>query len=262
MPPKLLEVQRAFGDAIFRDEARLADHIADNGIAAADRLRIYRNTAFSVLTDALRLVYPSVSRIVGTEFFDGAAAFFIRRHPPTDAYLGNYGGEFAKFLSGFKPASGVRYLADVARFEWALNVAANALDAAAVDPTALASLPPSAHDAVRFVPHSSVSLLELKYPADRIADAVMARDDTAMAAIDLDSGPVWLVVHRGVDGVEARRFGETEWQFMARLCAGAPLGAVTAAYPQVKAGPLLADHLLRGRFCRFSVSRELPEETS
>jgi hypothetical protein len=257
MVPKLHDIQQAFGDSIYADDARLAEHVIDDGIAAADRLRIYRNTAFSVLTDALRLVYPAVSRLVGVEFFDGAAAFFIRRHPPREAYLGNYGREFVTFLSGFGPAASVPYLADVARFEWALNVAANSLDAATVEPATLASLDPADHAAIHFEPHTSVRLLKLTYPADRIADAVMARDDGAMAAIDLDSGPIWLIVHRGVDGVEATRFTELEWQFTEQLLMGRPLGAASAAFPSVDAGTLLANHLLRGRLCRFSVSRPL-----
>jgi hypothetical protein len=196
------------------------------------------------------------------EFFDGAAAFFIRRHPPREAYLGNYGREFATFLSGFRPASSLPYLADVARFEWALNVAANSLDATTVRLASLASLDPADHAAVRFEPHTSVSLLKLTYPADRIADAVMAQDDDAMAAIDLDSGPIWLIVHRAVDGVEATRFTEPEWLLTEQLCVGRPLGAASAAFPRIDAAALLADHFVRGRFSRFSVSRALPGEIS
>lgn len=259
MPPKLHEIQQAFGAAIYADDARVAELMIDDGIAAADRLRIYRNTAFSVLTDALRLVYPAVDRLVGAEFFDGAAAFFIRRRPPRDAYLGNYGAGFPDFLAGFPPATGVAYLPDVARFEWALNVAANAPDAPPVDPAALSALDPVHHGAVRFTPHSSLSLLHLKYPADSIADAVIARDDAAMAAIDLDSGPIWLVTHRGPDGVEARRMSEGEWRFAERLCTNWMLADVIVAFDDVDAGSLLADHLARGRFAGFSISHEQPE---
>jgi hypothetical protein len=230
-----------------------------NGIAAAERLRIYRNTAFSVLTDALRLVYPAVDRLVGAEFFDGAAAVFIRRHPPRDAYLGNYGAEFADFLAGFQPAAGVAYLPDVARFEWALSVAANAPDVPPVNPAALSALDPVHHGAVRFTPHGSVSLLQLRYPADSITDAVMARDDAAMAAIELGSGPIWLVVHRGPDGVEARRLSEGEWRFTEQLCANWMLAAAITAFDDVDVKPLLADHLARGRFAGFSISRKQPE---
>lgn len=254
MQPKLRDVQRAFGDAIFADDARLAEHVIDNGIAAADRLRIYRNTAFSVLTDALRLVYPAVSRLVGMDFFDGAAALFIRRHPPRDAYLGNYGAEFAKFLAGFKPAESVPYLADVARFEWALNIAANTLDAAAIDVAALGAIEPAEHGALRFTPHRSLTLLYLQYPADSIADAVMAGDDAAMAAIDLSSGPVRLVVHRGLGGVEAQRLSEGEWRLTESLCAGKSLATAIAGCDGVDAGSLLGAHLVNGRFADFFVS--------
>ncbi len=256
MKPKLRDVQQAFGDAIYADDARLAEHVIDDGIAAADRLRIYRNTAFSVLTDALRLVYPAVSRLVGVEFFDGAAAFFIRRYPPRDAYLGNYGAEFANFLADFKPAESVPYLADVARFEWALNIAANALDATAINVATLNAIPPAEHNALRFTPHQSLTLLHLQYPADSIADAVMAGDNAAMAAIDLSSGPVWLIAHRGFGGVEAQRLSEGEWRLTESLCAGKPLATAITGCDDVDVGSLLGTHLAKGRFANFFVSRD------
>ena len=256
MPPKLRDMQQAFGDAIFADDVRLAEHVVDHGLAAADRLRIYRNTAFSVLTDALRLVYPVVSRIVGSEFFDGAAAIFIRRFPPKDAYLGDYGAGLAGFLAGFEPAASIPYLADVARFEWALNVAANAADAAVLNPAALNAVDTRDHPAVRFIPHGSLSLLRLEYPADTIADAVMAQDDAAMAAVDLSSGPIWLVVHRGIGGVKAERLTEREWRLTESLCSGWPLAIAAADCDRVDTASLLGVHLAKGRFAKFVVSHD------
>ena len=50
--------------------------------SSPDRLDIYRNTVLVGLTKALQLNYPAVRRLVGTDFFDGAAQLFIAEHPP------------------------------------------------------------------------------------------------------------------------------------------------------------------------------------
>lgn len=258
--PTLHEIQHAFGAAVFGDDDEtMAEHIIDDDIPAAARVRVYRNTAISVLTDALRLSYPAVDRLVGTAFFDAAAAAFIRRQPPTSAYLTGYGAGFADFLASFAPAQTLAYLPDVARFEWALNVATNAPDVPSLDPASLASIDPDAHGSVRFDPHSSLSLLRLDHPADAIADALVARDDGALAGIDVSAGPVWLVIHRGPDGVEAQRLAEREWRLTQSLCDGVPLEAALDAAQIADATTLLADHLTKGRFAGFDVMRPTTE---
>jgi hypothetical protein len=99
---------------------------------------------------------------------------------------------------------------------------------------------------LRFVPHPSLRLLELRYPADRIADAVLAGVEAAMAEIDLASGPLRLVVHRGPDGVDAERLTAHAYEFVSRLCAGETLGSLVEAAP-ADAPRLLAEQLRKGR---------------
>src|SRR5262249_44064602 len=137
--PALLELQRAFALALRHGYERgVSPHIAEDGFSAPERLRIYRNTCRSTLIEALRLSYPAVERLVGPEFFEHAAGQFVACHPARSGYLNDYGAGFAAFLAQWEPAGGLRYLPDVARFEWALSVAANAPDTPALDPAALA----------------------------------------------------------------------------------------------------------------------------
>jgi len=257
--PTLREIQHAFGAAVLGEDETILGHVIDDGIPAASRVRIYRNTAISVLTDALRLSYPAVDRLVGAAFFDAAAAVFIRRQPPTSAYLTEYGADFASFLASFPPAQSLAYLPDVARLEWALNVAANAPDVPALNPASLASIDPDAHGRVCFTPHPSLSLLRLDHPADAIADAVIGRDEAALAAIDVLAGPVWLVIHRGPDAIAVQRLAEGEWQLTHDLCSGATLEAALDAAQIADATTLLADHLTTGRFAGFRVMQPTTE---
>jgi hypothetical protein len=249
--PALRELEQAFGAFMLSEnDDAVCSHIVEDGFSAAERFRIYRNTCRSTLVETLRMTYPAVARLVGRDFFDTAGGKFIAAHPPRDGYLNEYGGAFADFLATFGPASSLPYLADVARFEWALGLAANAADAPVLDPGALVEVDPECHATLRFEPHPSVRFLALAFPADQIADAVLSGDDAAMAQIDLSSGPVRLIVHRGPGGVEAQRLERDAYDFFSRLCAGEALANVLETAP-TEAPALLAEALMKGHLTAF-----------
>jgi hypothetical protein len=251
--PALRELQRSLGAFLLGEERdAVCAHVVEDGFGAAERCRIYRNGCRSTLTGALRLTYPAVDRLVGRDFFDAAAGTFALAHPPASGYLNEYGAGFADFLAAFEPADALSYLPDVARFEWALGVAANAPDAPALDARALAAVDAEHHASLVFEPHPSVNLLRLAFPTDRIADAVLAGDDDAMSHIDLSDGPVAIAVHRGPAGVEAQRLDPRAYAFVLKLCAGEPLGALLKTAP-VEAPALLAEQLAKGRLTAFRI---------
>src|SRR5256885_15594405 len=91
--PALLELQRAFAASMLHeDDDTVCGAVVDDGFAAAERLRIYRNTCRSTLIEALRITYPAVERLVGRDFFDMAAAPYPGPHPPQSGYLNEDGG--------------------------------------------------------------------------------------------------------------------------------------------------------------------------
>lgn len=251
--PTLLEVQRAMrASLVDRDDSAAATMLAAH--VPADRLNIYRNTFVTGVTKALRLSYPAVQRLVGAEFFDGAAALFIARHPPGAACLDEYGADFPQFLRDFQAAASLPYLPDVARLEWAVNRAIHAVDVEPLDPARLSALPPEDQIRVCFVPHPSISLLRVDGPADVIWRGVLSGDDAALAAVDLDAGPVGLLVERRAAGVEASRIDAAAWRFVTALCEGRPLAAVFAEAAGIRAEALLAEHLAAGRFIDFRLA--------
>ncbi len=247
--PTLLELQRAMRASLFdRNDGPAAAMLAEN--VPADRLNIYRNTFVTGVIKALRLSYPAVHRLVGDDFFAGAAALFVAQHPPRAAYLDEYGADFPQFLSGFEPAASLKYLADVARLEWAVNRAIHALDMEPLDLARLEALAPEDQARVSFVPHSSIGLLCADYPVDAIWRGVLSRDDAALAAVDLTSGPVCLLVERRATGVEVSRLDVAAWRFTHALCEGRPLVDVFAEGHEV----WLAEHLTAGRFVDFRLA--------
>jgi hypothetical protein len=191
--------------------------------------------------------------VVGTEFFEGAAARFIDTAPPRSAYLNDYGASFPAFLAEFPPAAGVPYLPGLARLEWAVSKALHAPDAASLDLTRLAAVADADQGKVSFIPHPSVALVHETDPVDRIWQAVLDEDDAAMAAIDLGEGPIWLIVARGLQGVVVDRLDATPWEFARRLVAGQSIDAAADAAPEANAAALIAAHLAAGHFIAFQL---------
>jgi hypothetical protein len=253
--PTLLDVQRALHRSLVgRDDRDAAAMLAAQ--VRPDRLDIYRNTFLSGVTKALRLTYPAVHRLVGDDFFAAAADVFIASNPPRAAWLDQYGAELPQFLQQFRSATALVYLADVARLEWAVSQALHAPDCAPLELRKLTTL--SDHDQARvsFLPHPSLGLLHLHYPADLIWRAVLGSDDVALAALDLDGPPIHLLVERLPTGVEVMRLEEAGWRLAVALCAGQPLQAALDQAADVDAAAALAGHLAAGRFVAFTLAAD------
>lgn len=254
--PALRELQRALRDGLIGAHPdRVAPLLRASDSDPTARLAIYRNTLFATLSRALGLTYPAVKRLVGADFFAAVAEAYARTHPARSALLDEYGADFAAWLAELPATASLAYLGDVARLEWRVSLALHAEDAAPVDMLQLSALAPARRASVRFVAHPSLGLLHTRYPADAIWRAVLARDDAAMAAIDLDDGPLWVLVHRGPDGVEVTRLDASAARLTERLMSGDTLDAALHAAGSEDAPAVLADHLRAGRFSGFTLDK-------
>jgi Putative DNA-binding domain len=252
--PTLLELQRSIFTAVISQKSDEAAHfIVGDGIAPDERLNIYRNTFLASLTSTLRISFPAVHRLVGAEFFDGAAQCFIEAEPPQSADLYLYGAGFADFLTRFPPVASLAYLADVARLEWAVNCALHALDVPPLASECFAAVAHADPTHLVLVPHPSLTMLRAEYPFDAIWRAVLAEDDRALSAIDLAAGPCWLLVERNAEGVAVSRIKESEWRFTSSLCAGETFATASDRAENVDVPLLFAGHLASGRFIEFRV---------
>ena len=192
--PSLLEVQRALRASLADGRQGVASYLLADGLDAAARLSIYRETATGTLVGALRLTFPAVRKLVGEEFFEGAARAFIDQQPARSAWLDEYGAGFASFIARFPPAAIVRYLPDVAELEWAVSRALHAPEAVAIDPARLGALSGGQSERLRLLAHPALGLVRTESPADAIWHAVLNGDEAALAAIDLADAPVHLLI--------------------------------------------------------------------
>ena len=112
MRPSLESFQDAFVAALFDAEpSEMMSLTRQPGFA------VYRNTVIKGATDALVANFPTIERLVGTDWLQGAAAIHAWLSPPTDARLLYYGADFPEFLDSFEHAREMPYLGDVARLD-------------------------------------------------------------------------------------------------------------------------------------------------
>jgi hypothetical protein len=97
----------------FQDDfvqAIYGDRDVDSSVAALTLqpgFAIYRNTIIKGCIDALQANYPTIERLVGTDWFRAAAAVYVRETRPTNVSMMEYGETFADFLAQFEPAQGI-----------------------------------------------------------------------------------------------------------------------------------------------------------
>jgi hypothetical protein len=242
--PALRELQAELGQALLAGSdggarsggAGIAvETVAADGLRPEARLRIYRHHVFTTLTEALRSTFPVVCRLVDERFFAYAADRFIAGTPPAAPCLFEYGAAFPDFLAAFPPCRHLEYLPDVARLEWAMNVALNADDAAPLDPAALGAVP--AANAGRLVLHfhPSIALLESPWPLDRLWTANQPESDPE-EVVDLGAGGVRLEIRRRGDDVVWRTLDPATFAFRRALADGRPLEEAAGAALAVDAG--------------------------
>jgi len=203
----LAELQQGFARTILTGVPASNLDFAPGPVSAQAAFLVHRNNVMGALSGALRLTFPSVDHLVGTDFFDQAAAIFAESQPPSVPHLAAYGDTFPDFLQEHVPE--ISYLADVARLDLAID---HALQAA---PTSRRFVL-DAQVTLEFP--SSLSLLKLNHPAELIKDAL--EDDAALAAIYLAPGLRRLAVWRTGREAWVRRLGLVAAEFLARLLAG------------------------------------------
>jgi hypothetical protein len=223
----LLELQMRLRRAVLGgDTAEIVAAIQGDGLDPAARVGIYRHHAFATLGDALQSTFPIVCRLVDKRFFAYAAHEYLREHPPHSRCLVEYGADFADFLARFGPCAKFPYLADVARFEWALDIAATVREAAPLQAETLAEIPARKAAYVAFRLQPSLSYFASPWPIDAIWQANKADE---VPPIDLASGGTSLEIRRADEAVVWRRLDPGTFAFRTALADGLVLAAAMAA---------------------------------
>jgi hypothetical protein len=218
--PDLAALQSQMAQALLagRFDA-LEMRLAPGSIAAAEALSVHRDTALGGLLHALGLSYPTVQALVGEDFFDQAALAFVESNPPSSAWLTGYGEGFAAFLADYEFARDLPYLADVARFDFAIEAVGQS-EAGADGPSL------DLGEAILTL-DASLRLIDLDYPADAIRDAI-AEDEARLQQVDMRARRRTLALWRLPDGAGLRPLSPVSATFLGAMLDGGDLSQFDA----------------------------------
>jgi hypothetical protein len=204
---------------LFASKGAKGAYIKADGIAATDRIAIYRNNVFTNYREALKAVYPVVEKLVGEQFFRQTADGYIRAYPSLSGDLNSYGGNFSQFLAAFEPAKQLPYLPDVARLEWLMELVFHASDCTPMALAKLAAVPQSQYDELRFMLHPASQLFQSNYPIARIWQ-VNQPDWQGDCVVDLQLGGCQLLICRDNFSVVLKPLSLDEYTMLSRLAVG------------------------------------------
>lgn len=157
--------QSQFRSAMMDPSAPVPPTLTDGaGRPAGRRFSVYRNNVAVSLTEALIEGFPACYQVLGDELFRGMAAVYLRAHPPASPVMAQFGETLAAFLDAAPQVSQMRWIGDLARFEYALRDSYHAADGPPTDATALAAIPPEALGSTRFGLPPSLRVMRSDWP--------------------------------------------------------------------------------------------------
>ena len=230
-----------------------SDHPLVTSLLAQPAFAVYRNTIFKGCVDALAANYPAVQRLVGDDWFQGAALAFARDQMPEDASLIAYGAGFADFLAGLDVAHDLPYLPGVAALDRLWTASHLAADDAPLDVAALHAALAQGHD-VHLVPHAAARWW---WDAMHPVYSIWSVNRQAGEAIpgELDWRGEGVLVSRPEGDVRWRQVGPGACRFLdaCRNGAGAAEAAALAldSEPELDVGAMLGALVQAGAFTTF-----------
>jgi hypothetical protein len=252
----LAALQARFGAALLAaDQAgqQLPEELFTGAHPGAVGLRVHRNTVLGTISNALRMSYVAVDRLVGESFFDRMAVDYARAMPPRAPQLDDYGAGFAAYIADFPGTSALPYLGELARFEWQLA----ALGRQCVVPDGDARLLLEGGAQLQFA--APLCTHTARYPVDELRRAILAEDTGLLASVDPEPGEYHYALWRAAEGVRVRALSAPSARFMDAALAGADGQAALAAAAEVEASvpklaEILAREILPAGFARVSAS--------
>lgn len=197
-------------------------------------LAAYRGTAAAVAERALAGAFPTIAALLGDESFAALARDFWQHRPPVRGDLAQWGEELPGFIGDKESLADEPYLADSARLDWALHVAARAADAVPIETEALQRLADTDPAAMQLVLAAGSALIDSDWPIASIWHAHQRSDaqrfDAVRAALAERRGEAAFVVRREL-ALRVHALEAADAAFVRALLARAALAAALDAAP-------------------------------
>jgi hypothetical protein len=205
---------------------------------------LHRSSFKHNLRNALASTYAHVLTLVGERYFTQLAFLYIRHYPSRSGDLNEYGADFPFFLEAYLPhfPSGdtLHYLADVARFDWAIHRATLEKSSREGALQGLSELTEHAIGSVTMCLNPAVSIIESTYPLREICKV-----DESGGTCQLDQGGEVLMINKVDSSIWVKAIPSYVAGFLslwaAHLFLGTALEQFHSQYPDVSIAGLFQE---------------------
>lgn len=224
-PEGVTALLEAEGDAEGRS---LVTWLADDArLPAARRLDVYANAYFARIHDCLKEDYAALHAALDDDGFHDLVTAYLMLHPSRRPSLRFAGAALPDFLAADPAADPFRrrwpWASDLARLEWALVDAFDALDTEPLRRDDLAHVPAEHWPQLRLRLRPSVQLLSLAWPVHAMHRAWEQGRPVSGPAATRD---VVVCIWRRSERVHFRALTPPEAELLEAVHAGAPFGVL------------------------------------
>jgi hypothetical protein len=244
----LQRTEHAFQDGLLGRSQDILRSVRGNARESAETMfGVYRNAYWARLVEALGNDLPGLKGLMGDEAFDKMARAYIARHPSQHPSIRWVGRHLAEFLASEAPYRDEPWLADMARFDWALAFAFDAADAPAAGLADLIGVPPEFWGNIRLAFHPTLDAFRVATPVDEarphlLENADIQLDRTARCERAIMA---WRIQHE----VKFRAIDLLEFSAMQAMRGGATFGdlcELVAGEVGPETAPVRAAQILQG----------------
>lgn len=166
----LNDLQEQFQNFVLNNELDFVDQVSDlDKTDGHSGMKVYQNGYYLRLMEVLGLDFPTLKKILGKESFDDWCRAYIKTYPSNRFTVRHFGQNFDKFLKNYPQAKPLH--ADMARFEWFLEIVMDAQNGPHLTIEDLSKIPPEKWIDIKFTLHPSVANTKLYYNAPAIWSA-------------------------------------------------------------------------------------------
>jgi hypothetical protein len=143
--------------------------------------QVYQANGHAMAQAGLGAAYPVLAQLLGDDSFAQLARALWHAQPPQRGDIAQWGAALAGFVESSEQLADEPYLADVARVEWALHLAAHAADPAA-DPASFALLASSDPQALGLQLAPGATAIASRWPVVSLVNAHLEQSPSLQEA--------------------------------------------------------------------------------
>jgi hypothetical protein len=205
---------------------RLAEVLLPSArLSAAERIDIYHGMYLLRMAEALESDYPALAHFLGERRWTDLVRGYVQAHPSRSYTLNVLGRSLADWLLLVPALTHRGFCHDLARLEWAVAEAFDALETPRLSEAELAGLPPESLETARLVASAPLRLVELRWNAGEWLDST--KDDRHEHPKPRRRN-AWIAVYRQGYAVYRRELSRPAFRLLSDLVSGRPVGEALA----------------------------------